>query len=151
MQSDAKDIDDYLARLDDDRRPHVARLLQTIRQNIPAGFVETMTSAMPGFVVPHKRYPAGYHVNPASPLPFVNVASQKKFIALYHMGMYASPELHNWFVAEYPKHAKRKLDMGKSCVRFKSMADIPFDLVGELMAKMSVDDWITRYESKLKR
>ena len=106
---------------------------------------------MPALVVPHSLYPKGYHCSPELPLPFVSVASQKNFIALYHMGIYATPKLLNWFVKEYPKHSKRKLDMGKSCIRFKKMDDIPFELIGELMQKMTTQNWISKYESVFRK
>jgi len=101
---------------------------------------------MIGYVVPHAIYPKGYHCSPHLPLPFVSIAAQKNFIALYHMGIYAQPELLNWFVQEYPKHVSAKLDMGKSCIRFKKIDNIPFQLIAELMKKMSVQDWINCYE-----
>jgi hypothetical protein len=103
------------------------------------------------YSVPHSRYPAGYHCNPEQPLPFISVASQKNFIALYHMGIYADPELLAWFTAEYPKHSKTKLDMGKSCIRFKKPEAIPFALIAELAGKMTPDQWIERYEAAFKR
>lgn len=106
---------------------------------------------MVGWAVPLKTYPAGYHCTPGSPLPFINLASQKNFIALYHMGLYSTPDLLDWFVAEYPKHSKRKLDMGKSCVRFKKVDDIPFDLIAELSRKVTPEDWIGIYESQYKK
>jgi hypothetical protein len=105
---------------------------------------------MIGDVVPHSIYSNGYHCNPKFPLPFINIASQKNFVALYHMGIYADQTLYDWFVTEYPKHAKYKLDMGKSCIRFKKMDDIPYALIGELVEKMSVKAWIELYESKVK-
>jgi hypothetical protein len=106
---------------------------------------------MIGFVVPHEIYPNGYHCDPKLPLPFANIASQKNFIGFYHMGIYANPELLEWFVKEYPKHSDTKLDMGKSCVRFKKMDKIPYDLIGKLMRKMSVDNWIKLYEQNIKK
>ena len=106
---------------------------------------------MIGYVVPHKIYPAGYHPSPDLPLPFVSIASQKNHIALYHMGLYANPEIMDWFVREYPKHSKLKLDMGKSCIRFKNPEQIPFSLIGQLMKKISVKDWIEVYEKKIKK
>ena len=106
---------------------------------------------MIGYVVPHSIYPNGYHCEPKLPLPFMAIDSQKNFIALYHMGIYAKPELLNWFVTEYPKHSQQKLDMGKSCIRFKKMNQIPFDLIAELVQKMSVQEWITCYESAFKK
>jgi hypothetical protein len=104
---------------------------------------------MIGYVVPHSIYPNGYHCTPELPLPFISFASQKNFIAIYHMGIYANPELLNWFVAEYPKHSTQKLDMGKSCIRFKKANQIPFELIAELAQKMSVQEWITCYESQI--
>lgn len=101
---------------------------------------------MIGYVVPHSLYPPGYHVNPTLPLPFINIASQKNYIAMYHMGLYANKQLLDWFVAEYPKHSPRKLDMGKSCIRFKNMETIPYDLIGELCTKMTIENWITMHE-----
>ncbi|MBA7534661.1 hypothetical protein ES705_26910 [subsurface metagenome] len=104
-----------------------------------------------GYVVPHEIYPNGYHCDPKSSLPFASFASQKLFIALYYMGIYAKPELLDWFVNEYPKHCKQKPDIGKSCIRFKKMEEIPYQLVWELMQKMSVDDWVNLYEEKVKQ
>ncbi len=124
---------------------------QTILKNLPKGFEEGMGYGMLGYVVPHSRYPAGYHCDPKQPLPFVSLASQKNFIALYHMGLYMMPSLLHWFQEEYSKHSKKKLDMGKSCIRFKKADDIPYDLIGELMKKVSPDEWIACYESKLKK
>ncbi len=101
---------------------------------------------MMGFVVPHKLYPSGYHCDPTLPLPFIHVASQKNYISFYHMGVYADEKLLKWFTDEYPKHCKYKLDMGKSCIRFKNMHDIPYELIGALVSKMTVGDWINLYE-----
>jgi len=123
------------------------QLRAVITQHLPAGFQEEMSYGMIGYVVPHSLYPKGYHCNPKLPLPMINLASQKNFIALYHMGMYADPLILDWFTAEYAKTAKGKLDMGKSCVRFKKMADIPFELIGELASKISVEQWISCYEN----
>ena len=117
----------------------------------PKGFEEQLNYGMIGYVVPHKIYPDGYHCDPKLPLPFLSLASQKNFIALYHMGIYAKPDLLEWFVSEYPKHCKSKLDMGKSCVRFKKMEDIPYALLEELMKKMTVQDWISCYEKNYKK
>jgi len=106
---------------------------------------------MPSYVVPHSIFPAGYHCNPSEPLPFISVASQKNFIALYHMGLYARPELQEWFISEYPKYSKYKLDMGKSCIRFKKIDAIPYELIGQLFSKMDVDQWIKTYQENLVR
>lgn len=142
---------EYLAAIPEERREAFSRLRDTILENIPDGFEEGMGYGMIGYAVPHRLYPAGYHCDPKQPLPFVSIASQKNFIALYHMGLYANEELLNWFVAEYPKHCKTKLDMGKSCVRFKKTNDIPYDLIAQLMQKISADDWVAFYESHFKR
>ena len=113
-------------------------------------FIAAISYGGLGYVVPHSLYPAGYHCKPAEPLPFAAIASQKNSINLYHMGIYSDPALLEWFVSEYPKHCRQKLDMGKSCIRFKKPEDIPFALIGELMKKMSVQQWISLYESKPK-
>ncbi|HYK76935.1 MAG TPA: DUF1801 domain-containing protein [Daejeonella sp.] len=123
------------------------KLRETILKNIPTGFEEVMSYGMIGYVVPHHIYPAGYHCTPQLPLPFVNIASQKNFIALYHMALYASPQLHAWFTEQYPLHSRQKLDMGKSCIRFKKLEEIPYDLIGQLIQKVSVDAWIRQYET----
>lgn len=151
MQYNANTVDDYINQLPEDRKIALTKLRAIINKNIPKGFVEQINYNMPGYVVPHSKYPGGYHCTPELPLPFMNIASQKNFVALYHSGIYASPEIHDWFVSEYPKHCKRKLDMGKSCVRFKKMDDIPYELIGELVRKMTVDQWIELYEKNVKR
>lgn len=140
----------YLKELPDDRREVVKKLRDTVVKNLPKGFSEGIGYGMLGYAVPHSIYPAGYHCNPGQPLPFVSIASQKNFIAFYHMGVYAMPELLKWFVSEYPKHSTRKLDMGKSCIRFKNPEDIPYKLIGELMKKVSVKEWIEVYEKNIK-
>ena len=104
-----------------------------------------------GYVVPHSLYPAGYHCKPSEPLPFAGLASQKNSINFYHMGIYADTKLYDWFVSEYPKHCKLKLDMGKSCIRFKKPDQIPFELMGQLMQKMTAEEWIKIYEGMLKK
>ena len=147
MQSQAKTPELYLAELSEDRKNAVGKLRTTILDNLPKGFEEVMSYGMIGYVVPHAIYPKGYHCDPKIPLPFISLASQKNFVALYHMGIYGNQNLLNWFVSEYPKHCKSKIDIGKSCVRFKKMDDIPFDLIAELASKVSVQDWISNYES----
>ena len=151
MQSTALTPQEYLSNLPEDRKEVMKKLRNSIIKNIPKGFEEVMSYGMLGFVVPHSIYPKGYHCDPKLPLPFMNLASQKNFIALYHMGIYANEKLFNWFVAEYPKHCKAKLDMGKSCIRFKKMDDIPFELIGELACKVSITDWIKTYETAFKK
>ena len=151
MQSTALSIDDYIKELPPHRQEAIKRLRKEILKNLPDGFEEVMSYGMIGFVVPHSLYPAGYHCDPKLPLPFLNIASQKNFIAVYHMGVYSNKALLDWFVKEYPKHSSTKLDMGKSCIRFKKAENIPYKLIGELAGKISVADWITTYESLYKK
>ena len=139
----------YINQLPQERKPAMEKLLDLLKENLPTGFELQMQYSMPSYVVPHTIFPAGYHCNPKEPLPFISVASQKNFIAVYHMGLYANLELYNWFVSEYPKYSKYKLDMGKSCIRFKRMDDIPYELLGQLFQKMSVQDWIDIYQENL--
>ncbi|PNQ74592.1 hypothetical protein C1T31_00135 [Hanstruepera neustonica] len=151
MQYNAKSVNDYISQVPEDRQAALKKLHKTIKSNLPKGFEEGIQYKMPAFYVPHSIYPDGYHCTPSEPLPFMSYASQKNSINLYHSGIYASPELYNWFVNEYPKYSKRKLDMGKSCIRFKKVDDIPFDLIAELCKKMSVDEWIELYETNLNK
>ncbi|TNE34228.1 DUF1801 domain-containing protein [bacterium] len=150
MRIEANNPKDYISKLPEERKAAMTKLREVILENIPKGFEETMSYGMVGYVVPHSIYPDGYHCTPELPLPFISIASQKNFVALYHMGIYADKELHDWFVAEYPKYVKTKLDMGKSCIRFKKMETIPFDLISELCTKMTVKQWIELYENNLK-
>jgi len=142
-------LKDYLENISEERKPIINKLRKVIKNAMPSGFEECLSYKMIGYVVPFKTYPNGYHCNPKLPLPFVSLASQKNFIALYHMGIYANTEIYDWFVAEYPKHCKYKIDMGKSCIRFKKMEDIPFDLIAELMKKYTVEEWINTYDKVL--
>ena len=148
MQSTATSIEAYLEEIPEERKIAFIKLRETILDNIPNGFVEQMSYSTIGYVVPHSIYPGGYHCEPKLPLHFIAITSQKKFIALYHMGIYAKPELLSWFVSEYPIHSKKKLDMGKSSIRFKKIDQIPFDLITELVQKISVDKWIKIYETQ---
>jgi len=145
MISKAKTPEAYLAELPSERREVMEELRQVILSKLPEGFEETMNYGMIGYVVPHSIYPDGYHCTPELPLPFLSIASQKNHIGFYHMGIYSDPELLKWFTAEFPKHSKRKLDMGKSCIRFKNPNDIPYELLGQLVGKISVADWISKY------
>jgi hypothetical protein len=151
MTSAAKTPEEYIKELPADRKEAVSQLRNVVLKNLPGGFKETIGYGMLGYVVPHELYPAGYHCDPKLPLPFAGVASQKNFIAFYHMGIYAMPQLYNWFLEEYPKHSIAKLDMGKSCIRFKKPEHIPYKLIGELMKKMSVKEWVECYEKNYKR
>ena len=151
MQIKADNPDNYIDQLPDDRKEVIQKLRESILDNLPTGFTETMSYGMIGFVVPHSIYPAGYHCDPKLPLPFISIASQKNFVALHHMGMYADNKLLEWFATEFPKHSKAKLDMGKSCIRFKKINEIPYKLIGELAGKMSLKEWIKIYETTLKK
>ena len=147
MTSEAKNPDEYISSLPEERKIYMEKLRNVILKNLPKGFEEGMNYGMMGYYVPHAIYPKGYHCKPSDPLPFMGFASQKNTINFYHMGIYANKDLYDWFVAEYPKYSTRKLDMGKSCIRFKKFEEIPFDLIGELVTKVSVEDWISTYES----
>lgn len=141
-------VQEYISSLPTDRQLVIQKLRETIINSLPQGFEETISYGMIGYVVPLSTYPAGYHCDPKLPLPFINLASQKNFIALYHMGIYADDNLLNWFTNEYPKYCKTKLDMGKSCIRFKKMEDIPYQLIAELCSKISIEKWIEAYTEK---
>lgn len=151
MQSTVATPSAYLESLPDDRKQAMEKLRDTIAKNLPEGFEEGMSYGMMGWAVPHSTYPQGYHCDPKLPLPFLSIASQKNFIAVYHMGVYADKELYDWFISEYPKHVKTKLDMGKSCIRFKKPETIPYELIGELASKMTVQQWIDLYESAFRK
>ncbi len=151
MPGKADTIDQYIADLPEERQKTMEELRKVINKNIPKGFHEEMNYGMIGYVVPHALYPDGYHCDPKLPLPFLAMASQKNSINIYHMGIYADPALLKWFTTEFPKHSTKKLDMGKSCIRFKKAEDIPFKLIGELVSKMSVKDWIALYEKNYKK
>lgn len=145
------DVQTYLQQVPEERRPYFERLRQTLLDNLPAGYEEQMSYGMIGYVVPHKRYPPGYQVNPDLPLPFINLASQKHYIALYHACIYTSPKLLAWFQTAYQERYSHKLDMGKSCIRFRKWKAMPYELVGELAQKIPVEEWIRLYEQSRKR
>ncbi|MBX7183196.1 MAG: DUF1801 domain-containing protein [Bacteroidia bacterium] len=149
MKSTHNSIESYLESLTPERQSALNNLRTVLKSNLPSGFSEELSYGMIGFVVPHSIYPKGYHCDTKLPLPFINIASQKNFVALYHMGLYADASLLDWFMSEFPKHSKAKLDMGKSCIRFKKMEEIPLELIGQLAQKMSTDQWISKYESML--
>ena len=146
MKYEAASPQEYIEQIPFERKEPFRKLREVILENLPKGFEETMTYGMIGYVVPHALYPEGYHVNPEIPLPFINIASQKNFIALYHMGIYSDKDLLHWFEKEYAKHSSTKLDMGKSCIRLKKIHAIPYELIGELSGKMTVQQWIEAYE-----
>jgi hypothetical protein len=150
MQSKATTVDQYIDELPEDRKKAVAELRKVIKKNIPKGFQEVMAYGMPGYSIPHSKYPDGYHCDPKLPLPFLSFASQKNFIAVYHMGIYADSKLLKWFTDAHTKASPKKLDMGKSCLRYKKAEDIPYELIGELVSKMTPDEWIEIYERNFK-
>jgi hypothetical protein len=149
MQSKAKTAVEYLQSLPEDRKNVMIELRKALKTNLPRGFEEVM-DGMIVYVIPHKLYPDGYHCNPKQPLPFIGLASQKNYISFYHMGLYAGGLLE-WFIDEWPVHTTKKLDMGKCCVRFKKPEDAPIDLIGELVSKMTPQQWITLYEKSMLR
>ncbi|GAA4280034.1 DUF1801 domain-containing protein [Gaetbulibacter aestuarii] len=144
-------VEDYIQKSREERQVVLQKLRKVITSNLPKGFEEGIQYKMIGYYVPHSLYPAGYHCNPKEPLPFLNLASQKNSVNLYHMGIYTDKNLHDWFVSEYPKHSKTKLDMGKSCIRFKKLDQIPYGLLAELFQKITPQDWIATYEKVIKK
>jgi uncharacterized protein YdhG (YjbR/CyaY superfamily) len=148
MQSKAQTADKYIETLPDDRAEIISALRNEIKKKLPKGFEETMQYGMISYVVPHKIYPAGYHCKPTDALPFISIASQKNHISVYHMGLHG--KLLDWFQHEWKKHSSKKLDMGKSCIRFKKAEDVPVKLMGLLAAQMKLTEWIEIYESSLK-
>ena len=151
MQYKANSPEEYINQAPEERKKILQKLQEIINQNLPKGFEEGIQYGMIAYYVPHEIYPNGYHCNPKEPLPFLSFASQKNSVNLYHSGIYAIPEIHDWFVGEYPKHCKRKLDMGKSCIRFKKMEEIPFELISQLCTKLTVNQWIKTYETAIKK
>ncbi|NIK90677.1 DUF1801 domain-containing protein [Mangrovimonas sp. CR14] len=151
MKYSAVTPEEYISQVPIERQDTLKKLRATISEHLPSGFEEGIQYNMIGYYVPHDLYPGGYHCNPKEPLPFMSFASQKNSINLYHSGIYAVPELNQWFVKEYSKHCKTKLDMGKSCIRFKKLDDIPFKLIGDLCTKLTPQQWIDIYETNLKR
>lgn len=151
MKIKANTVQEYLDAVPEEKKDAFLRLRQVILDHLPNGFQEELNYGMIGYVVPHELYPAGYHCNTDLPLPFMNIACQKNFIGFYHMGIYADKNLLDWFVSEYKNRAEHKLDMGKSCLRLKKLDQIPFDLLGELVQKVSPSDWISAYETQIKR
>lgn len=151
MQIKASTFEEYVDKLPEDRKEPIIKIRQALVDNLPEGFEETQGAYGLGFCVPFSLFPAGYHCDPTKPLYFINIMSQKNYIALHHMGIYASKELLDWFTNEYPKHSKHKLDMGKGCIRFKKMDQIPYKLIGELARKITPQKWVEVYENLLAR
>jgi hypothetical protein len=151
MKTTGATVEEILENIPEDRKEAFHKLHQTIVAHLPTGIEAGISYGGLGYIIPHSLYPAGYHCKPSEPLPFASLASQKNSINFYHMGIYADPALLDWFVAEYPKHSAQKLDMGKSCIRFKKLDQIPYDLIGALMQKMSAQQWIDLYERMLNK
>ncbi len=153
MQSKAATVDAYLKQLPEDRRAAIAAVRKAILKSLDKGYQETMQYGMIGYSVPHSIYPAGYHCDPKQPLPFASLASQKNHMAVYLMCMYGHPTHEKWFRAEWEKSVKagraKKLDMGKSCIRFKKLEDIDLDLIGEAISRVSVKELIKFYEDAI--
>jgi len=146
MQYLAKDVEEYLDQIPEDRKEVFKRLMTSIKDNLPDGFQETISYNTVAYVVPKTIYPQGYKANPKEPLPFIYLASQKNYISLYHMGIYADEDLREWFIKAYKDQLNKKPDMGKSCIRFKNMNQIPYDLIKELAGKITVNQWINMNE-----
>ncbi|MFD1632073.1 DUF1801 domain-containing protein [Pseudopedobacter beijingensis] len=151
MEKEVKTVTEYMEQLPAERKEVLQKLRKIITENLPEGFEETLSYGMIGYVVPHSIYPDGYHVTPQLPLPFINIASQKSHIALYHMALYADENLLNWFKEEYAKQTNTKPDIGKSCIRFKKPEQIPFSLIGELVQQIDIQQWVQLYKTKIKK
>ena len=150
MKSTAVTPAQYVASLPPERQAVIKKLRQVLKKNLPKGFEETIGYGMLAYVVPHTAYPAGYHCSPDKPLPFINLASQKQYVSLYHMGLYDGPLL-DWLESEWPKHSDAKLDLGKCCLRFKKLDQIPYALIGKLAAKLTPRQWVKTYEASRSR
>jgi hypothetical protein len=146
MQSKATTVEEYLAELPDDRRDAIEAVRKTIVANLPQGYEEGMLYGMIGYFVPHSVYPSGYHCDAKQPLPFACLASQKNYMSLYLMGCYGNTEHEAWFLDAWAKTGK-KLDMGKSCVRFKKIDDLPLKVIGQAVKRMPVKKFIEYYEA----
>lgn len=151
MENSVETVEEYLDQVPEEKKGSFIKLYETISKNLSEGFQEHISYGTIGWSVPLKTYPAGFHCKLNTPLPFISLACQKNFFALYHMGIYAEPDLLNWFVEEYKKHSTRKVDMGKSCIRFKKPDDIPHELIAELCQKTLPQEWIVQYEKHFKK
>jgi hypothetical protein len=146
MKSSAATVEEYLQGLPADRRTAISAVRQVILANLPKGYVECMSYGMIGYVVPHRLYSAGYHCDPRLPLPYANLGSQKNHMALHVMIIYGDPATEQWFRKAW-QAAGKKLDMGKCCVRFKKLEDVPLDVIGQVIARVPVKDYIARVEN----
>lgn len=142
-------VSDYIASLPDDRKTAISKIRQTINKNLPKGFKESFGMGMILWCVPHSSYPAGYHCDPKKPLMLMGLSATKGGISMHHLGLYGSTTLLNWFTGEWPKHSVKKLDMGKGCIRFKKLEDVPISLIVELSKKLTPQAWVEQYETLL--
>jgi hypothetical protein len=149
MQSTAATPEAYIAELPEERKAIISALRQAMIENLPMGFQEVMSYGMLGYVIPHALYPSGYHCDSKQPLTFISIASQKNHIAVYHMGIEAC-DLTEWLTTRWAELSTLKLDMGKSCIRFKKPEHVPVILFAELAAKVTPQQWIEKYESTIK-
>ncbi|GGI42351.1 DUF1801 domain-containing protein [Mammaliicoccus stepanovicii] len=141
------EIEHYINSVDERRKDVFKRLFYVIKNHLPEGFEAAMQYDMPTFIVPLHTYPKGYLNRKNEPLPFISIGVQKNHIALYHMGLYGMEDLKAWFEHKYAKEVATKLNMGKSCIRFTNINHIPYELIGELCEKVSVEEWIQKYET----
>jgi hypothetical protein len=148
MQSTAATVEEYLAELPEDRRAAMSAVRAVILANLPEGYAETMQYGMIGYVVPHSIYPPGYHCDPKQALPYAHLGSQKNYMSLYLMGVYMHEETSTWFREAWAATGK-KLDMGKSCVRFKKAEDLPLEVIGQVIARIPAERYITGMEAVL--
>ena len=151
MNDEERNIKNYIDNLPQDRKDALIKIRQTIKENLPEGFEEQMAYGMPSVVVPHSIYPEGYHCKPSQALPFISFASQKNYITFSHMGLYADSELMNWFKAEFDNYIPTKPDIGKSCIRFRKPEQIPYELIAELVSKITPQQWVELYEQSFKK
>ena len=144
LKSDARTVSQYLASLSPDRRRAISAVRKVIRDNLDSDYEEGMQYGMIGYYVPHRVFPAGYHCNPQQPLPFASIASQKNHMAVYLMCIYGHPRHDAWFRKAWAKTGK-KLDMGKACLRFKTLDDVALDVLGEAIRRVPAKDFIASY------
>lgn len=145
MNYEANNPEEYINLIPKERQVPMEKLRKVLKENLPEGIEETISYGMIGYVIPKEIYPEGYHVNPELPLPFISIASQKNFIGVYHMGIYYFPDVLSWFKEEYAKLNIGKLDMGKSCIRLKKIHNIPYELIGALSSKISIEEYVDFY------
>lgn len=149
MQSKAANVKDYLAELPADRRAAIEKVHKVILANLDKDFKEGMQYGMICYAVPHSVYPPGYHCDPKQPLPYAGLASQKHYMSLYIMSSYGNESSENWLREEFAK-AGKKLDMGKCCIRFKKLDDLPLDVIGKAIKRVTAAEYIKFYEANIK-